>query len=390
MEGIAVVEPTQKTKAAWIERLEAAWPIVERLGLRREPKEAWHSLVEMARAGHPIATSETELNQAWACSLSSTRRRLASLVAAGLIVMERFAGGQLQIHLADPLSIARPEKVRLKPIGQRDPQKRLLEDEEPAEAGPRIFLPTDAEAEPIPFAQPQSEPVPASEPVVSLEPVPVPAFEPVPVSGSEPVRSPEPVPVPSLEPVLGPEPVCRSCLPIGKGDARGFHGTMESIETIESKDLSKTHNHGKIHGSMEGLSVREVVSLADIEVRRRQCEARQDAALPPMIGQDLAAAILWRTDPARNREAKEDLVGWIVRTIGDPEMDISIAGRAADAVLVHGLEREKLEQLVRRTRTMDEKGELRKPPGAFFLAGIRKLCRTEGKPWPEPTERKPR
>ncbi len=108
---------------------------------------------------------------------------------------------------------------------------------------------------------------------------------------------------------------------------------------------------------------------------------------PAPIGESVAAAInqaagefLDATTPLKQ---KQRLEARIMQAVSQTAFDRSIAGRAADLVVHHGVPLRDLEQILTDLREMRRAGSL-KNAGGFFHNKARKLAAVHGAPWPKP------
>ena len=106
---------------------------------------------------------------------------------------------------------------------------------------------------------------------------------------------------------------------------------------------------------------------------------------PAPIGEAILDAIAARPDEANRRDQKVRLVERIKRTVEDPEMDDSVARRAAEAVVVHGYSADEFYAILETVRRKRKAGEIRTSAGAYFIG----LLRRRGVPWNDPANKPP-
>jgi len=175
------------------------------------------------------------------------------------------------------------------------------------------------------------------------------------------------------------------------------HSLIEKKEARASHHLHRTtrltHDHDGDANSTAApaLAPTEAKHLEDIEWRQRQAAADHKGPVPAPISDALVKALNAACDPRRRRDEKQQIINHICRVVSDPEMDPSIPGRAADAVLEYGLPRAVLNKILKSIASRPHHKHLKpiKNRGAHFYTSISNACIQGGIGWPPGQEQPP-
>ena len=318
-----------------------SWP-----ALRPEPKGAWHWLrAEQARRGGVIVATREDLASAWSCGGSSVDRRLRSLQSAGLLnVAPSGTGAGIEIRVVEPTIVDLPRAIpkprRPKVVGRRDPQLSLPLPEDPVDL--QVF---DSDAPPVQESGTGTG---------SLH-----------ETGTGSAR----------QSGTGTGFVRSSARePVGKPHA-GAHAN-DSNESTTPRNLPTSQRTVRFNEPNDSIgSGREPVETGT-------GSAREAAG---HVGYAVAAALDGFCSRTQQSEQKAALEARLIAAVNDPEMHRSVAGKAADLVVFHGIPMREIERVLRdiqelRRAKAQGKGAGLRSPGRFFHAKIRELAHAYGHP----------
>lgn len=170
-----------------------------------------------------------------------------------------------------------------------------------------------------------------------------------------------------------------------KSSARETSGApFASMDTIESKDTSKhkplntmvpcfhgadEFAHPQSNTTISNRAERQAMADIDSRILEAQSHAPPD---PPPLANVVARAIDRYSDRSKYDSMKAQIIVQIDRSVIDPNLDPSIKGRVADAVLAAELSDEKLNEILRYVQMKTRAGEIKKTPGTLFLFLVRK------------------